>query len=130
MKSIIFWAISQHEKWMLCYNERYPLMRGCFISLLIWITKLTGASASIYKPLMVHIMSFVPKTTFKIHEIYLEFRFLLRRRFCMWCCKERHPLLLNCLINFLRCIRRIQCALNSTYKPLMVHTTYVISTET
>ncbi len=70
MQNIIFWAISQHEKWMLCYNERYTLLLDCFISLLMWIRKLTGASASIYKPLMVHIMSFVPKTTSKIHEIY------------------------------------------------------------
>ena len=66
MKNIIFWAISQHEKWMLCYNERYPLLLGCFISLLIWIRKLTGASASIYKPLMVHIMSFLPRSFLKL----------------------------------------------------------------
>ena len=58
-----------------------------------------------------------------------ELRLLLCMRFCMWCCKERHTLLLNCLINFLRCIRRMQCTfdryLQAPYGP---H--YVISIDT
>ena len=38
------------------------------------------------------------------------------------CYKERHPLLLECLMIFLRCIRIVWGASDSIYKPLMVHT--------
>ena len=121
MKSIIFWAISQHEKWMLCYNERYPLTCGCFISLLIWIRKLTGASASIYKPLMVH--TFVISAVIVSPMAYKipDFWYPLCMGNGMVCNDKGHPLLLECFITFLGLISKMRWVSDIIYKLLVVH---------
>ena len=48
---------------MLCCKERHTLLVGCFVTFLGYMWKLRGATDIIYQPLMVHMVSFLPKTT-------------------------------------------------------------------
>ena len=52
---------------MLCCKERHTLMVECFMTFLGYMWKLRGATDIIYKPLMVHMVSFLPKTTLIFH---------------------------------------------------------------
>jgi len=55
---------------MICYEERYPLLLKWFIIFLRYTSKVGGASDSIYKPLIVHVMPFLPRLTLKLHAKY------------------------------------------------------------
>ena len=74
----------------LCYKERYPLLMKCFITFLRCIKMAERASDSIYEPLMVHNVSFLPTTFLKF---YTKFQFsgnLSANR--MWCCTTRRDI--------------------------------------
>ena len=51
----------------------------------------------------------------------LDFRYPLSTKYGVRCCKERHPLLLKCVITFLRCIWMTGQASDSICRPIMVH---------
>ena len=55
---------------ILCCNYKHPLLLKCYIVFLRCIRIIGWASNSIYKPLMVHTVSFLPKTNFKFHAKY------------------------------------------------------------
>ena len=52
---------------MMCYKERHLLLLKCFITFLRCIRKNGGAFDSIYKPLIVHTVSFISRLTLKLH---------------------------------------------------------------
>ena len=53
-------------------KERYPLLLKCFIALLRCMSKMGGASDSIFEPLMVQTVSFLLRSTLKLHTKYLS----------------------------------------------------------
>ena len=79
------------------------------------------ASDSIYEPLMVHNVSFLPTTNLKFHTNNSVFGYPLSKGIVMLCYKERHPLLLNYFIPFLKYSRIVGRATGSLYESLMVH---------
>ena len=67
-----------------------------------------------------HIISV--KNNSQISGKMLDFRYPLSTKYGVRCCKERHPLLLKCVITtFLRCIWMAGQASNSICMPIMVH---------
>ena len=86
---------------MIYCNERYALPQlECFVTFLRQIKKIGGASGSIFKPLIAHTVLFLPTSTLE-----LDFGYPLSTRYGMLYYKERHALLLECIITFLRCIK-------------------------
>ena len=85
----------------MCYNERYPLLFDCLMTLVRYTRVIRRAPGRIYNPGMVHTVSFCQK--------YLP-NFMQISAFghppCIWngmiCCTLRQPLLLECFITFLR----------------------------
>ena len=55
---------------MLCYKERHPLQLKWFVTFLRYMRKFREASDSIYKPLIVHIESFMLLSTLKLNTKY------------------------------------------------------------
>ena len=57
---------------MLCYKARHPLplLMKCFIPFPTCIYNEGGASDSLYKSLIVHMVSFVLRSTLKLHTKY------------------------------------------------------------
>ena len=108
---------------MLCHKERHTLLLECFITFLRCMRMNGRASVSIYMPLMVHTVSFILKTPLNFHVRQcqrLGTPFLKGNGIS--CCKERHPLLIKCLITFLRYMRMIGRASHSIYRLVMVNT--------
>ena len=58
------------QNMMRWYKERYQLLLGYFTTFCTYLRMIREASSSIYKPLMVHTMSFLPKTNPKFHAMY------------------------------------------------------------
>ena len=114
---------------MLCYKEGYPLLFECFIPFYISIMIYRGASSIICTPIMVHIISVLPKYL----SSFMQMSDFVHPQ-CMGnevlCCKERHPLLLSCFVTFLMSISVIARAPDSIYEPLMAYTIYFLSTIT
>ena len=50
-----------------------------------------------------------------------DFRYPLRTKEGMLCCKERHILMLRCAVTFLRYMRKVVGASGSIYEPFIVH---------
>ncbi len=48
--------------WMMCYKKIHSLLLECFTAFLIWITLIIGALDGIKHPLMVNIISCLPKS--------------------------------------------------------------------
>ena len=65
------------------------------------------ASESIYEPLKVHIVPFLPAINLKFYAKLAVFGYPLSKENVMLCCKERHPLLLDYFIPFLKYIRMV-----------------------
>ena len=87
------------------------------------------ASIRIYKPLMVHTLSFLLKTTLKITYKMSDVGHPLCTGKRMVCCNEIHPLpLLMCCSTFLRCIRMAGGAKGSIFKACYGQY-YVITTK-
>ena len=53
---------------MIYCKEIHPLPLNCFITFLRCIMKMWGTSDSRYTPLMVHTVSFLPRSTLKLHQ--------------------------------------------------------------
>ena len=79
------------------------------------------ASDSIYEPLMVHNVSFLPTTNLKFDAKISVFGYPLSKESVMLCYNGRHPLVLNYFIPFLKYIRIVGRATGSLYESLMVH---------
>ena len=107
---------------MPCCKERHPLLLKYFITFLRCIRMISIFSDSILKSVIVHMVSFLLKSTLKIHGKCQSFGTRFFKGNGMMCCKQQHPLLLDCLTTFPRYIRIVGRANNSTFKPLMVNT--------
>ena len=81
-----------------------------------------GASDSIYEPLVNHTVSYLSMLTLKLHTKCQILGTLSAQERGMICCKERHPLLMQCFILFLRGRRKMGGDSDSIYKPFMVRT--------
>jgi len=81
------------------------------------------AFGSIYQPLIVYIISFLPKNNTQILCKISDFRHPVSIGNGMMFCKEMHPLLLECFITFLRCVRMTGRAFDDICMTLMVHIT-------
>ena len=79
-----------------------------------------GASDSIYETLMVHNVLY---NTSQISCKISVFTYPLSKGSVMLCYKERHPLLLDYFIAFLRCIRMVGRSTGGLYDLLMGYTT-------
>ena len=55
---------------MLCYKARHPMPMKCFIPFPTCIHNEEGASDSLYKSLIVHMVSFLSRVTLKLHTKY------------------------------------------------------------
>ena len=86
------------EYWMLWFNESHPLLHKFFITLLRCIRMIIRASVSICKHLMVNTVSYLLKTTLKIHAKCQSLGTPYLKECEIMCCKDSHPLLLECLI--------------------------------
>ena len=119
MQNISFWAPSLHMgNGVLCYKERHTLLLKCFMTFLR-CRRISGrASDSIWKPVMVNIVSFLLKMTLKFHVKCESLGTPFLRGNRMVCSKDSRPLLLKCLITFLIYIRMIRRASDSIYKSL------------
>ncbi len=91
------------------------------------INMIQRASDSIYETIVVHTVSFLLKTILKYHAKYQILRHHVMTGNGILCCNERHPLLLKCVITFLRYTELFGQASDSTYKPLMVNTVSFLS---
>ena len=107
--------------WVICYEERQPLLLKWSFHFLRCTRKRRGTSESIYKPLIVNTVSFLLWSTLKFHTIYQILGYHIITGDGMLCYMERHPLLLKCLITFIRYIRKVGQASDNIYKPLIVH---------
>ena len=72
---------------------------------------------------MVHNVSFLPTTNLKFHTKISVFGYPLSKGSVMLCYKERHPLLLDYFIAFLKCIRMVGRSTGGLYDLLMGYTT-------
>ena len=105
-----------------CCNERHPLLLKYFINFLRCIWMAGQASNSICRPIMVHRVSFMPKTTLKFHTKFQIWGTHPSTGNGMLYCKEIHLLLLECFITFLRYIGMIGLASDSINETLVIHT--------
>ena len=73
--------------------------------------------------LIVHNVVFLSTTNLKFHakELQILGKYPLSKGSVMLCSKERHPLLLDYFIPFLKYIRMVGRANNGLYESLMVH---------
>ena len=55
---------------IMCYKERQPLLLECFLTFPQYISIIRGTFDNIWKPLIVHIISFLPITNIKFHAKY------------------------------------------------------------
>ena len=115
-------TLSTRKNAMMWFKERHPLLLECSILYLKCLKMTWWASGSICNHLMVQTVTVLEKTYSQIAYTISDFRFLLCTRNWMLCCKERHPLLLECFITFLRCIIMIGRASDIIKKLLMVYT--------
>ena len=103
-------------------KDRKPLLIGRFISSIGYIRKQSYEVFIAYliplwstQHLFYQTYSQIPsRITIFGHHIYPDNVTV--------CCKNRHPLLIECFISFLRCIRRIERAFGSISDPMMVNT--------
>ena len=117
------------ENGMLCYNRTHPLLVEYFITFFPWNRMLGRALDSIYKPLTYDLHCIISvKNNFQISCKISYFGHPLGTGYGILWHKERHPLLLDCFIPFLKCMRMIMGALECIYKPLTYGQHCVIST--
>ena len=72
-KSQISGTLSAQKKHMPCCNKRHTLLLDCFIIFNRFIRMIVGAWNSIYKSLIIYIVSFLQKDTLKFHK-YIRFQ--------------------------------------------------------
>ena len=115
---------------LLYCKEIHPLLLGCFITFLTCIEGITGDPDSINEHLMSNTMSLLQKMSLNYHAKYRIMGTLSAQRMD-WCTvKEIHPLLLECFITFLRCIKGITDDSDSIYKHLIANTMSFLSKTT
>ena len=115
---------------MLRCKERYTLLLKCFKHFIRCMRMIGRAVDSIYKPRMVHTMSFLLKITLKFHVKCQRLGTYFLKGNGMLCCKGQHTLLLECLITFLRYTGIIPRASGSTSKPVMVNSVPLLTKTT
>jgi len=101
--------------------ERHPLLPECFITFYGCMKMIRGAPGSIYKPLIVKTMSFIPNKQLQNSCKISYFRYPLCMGNMRMYVKERHPLLLKCLTTILRYIKMVRRAPDRIYNPHVVH---------
>ena len=86
------------------------------------MTMIRGASNNIYKaPHGLHcVISAKIESQMDTYKEIPDSGYPLRVGIDMLCYKKRHSLLINCLITFLRCMKKIEGALHIILEPLMV----------
>ena len=107
---------------ILCYKEWQPLLLERFSAFLQCMTMIRGASNNIYKaPHGLHcVISAKIESQMDTYKEIPDSGYPLRVGIDMLCYKKRHSLLINCLITFLRCMKKIEGALHIILEPLMV----------
>ena len=115
---------------MMCCKERHPLLLECLITLPSHIRMIGRASVSIYKCCHGQHRVISAKNDSQISCKMSDFGHPLCAGNNMMCCKERHPLLLECFIPFFRGIRMIRKASGSIYKPVMVNSVPLLTKAT
>ena len=94
---------------MLCQKERYPLLLKCFIPFLRYTRKVGSLLDSIYKPIVVHAMSFLPRSTLKLQSKCQIWGTLSSQGVgCFAARRYTYPLLLKCFVPFLICIKNME----------------------
>ena len=58
------------ESRMMCCKESHPLLLKCLKTFLTCTKRMRGAVNKVFKPLMVHTMLFLPRTTLKLHTTF------------------------------------------------------------
>ena len=99
---------------MMCYEKIHSLLLECFIAFLRCIALIRGASDGTKHPLMVNIISCLPKNYSQFLCKKSDFGHPLSTRNWRLCCKERHPLLLKWFKTVLGCMRMLE-GLQTTY---------------
>ena len=106
---------------ILCYEERFSLLLKWLITFLWCISKVGGASDSIYKPLIVQIVSFQSRMTLKLHTKYKIWGTPFATETGQYS-KDRYTLLMKWwFLAFLRNTMKMGWASVSIYNPLSVH---------
>ena len=106
---------------MICYEERHTLLMKWLITFLRCMTKVWGASKSIYKPFSVQAVPFhwgqLSNWKLNVGRFGIPF---LHKNGVLWY-KERYPLLPKWFKTFLWCMGKVGWASDSIYKPQIVH---------
>ena len=79
---------------MMCCKKIHPLMLKCFIPFLRFIRKVGGASGSIYKPFIVHMVPFSSEADSQYANKIPDLMYPLCIGNAMLYYKEGHPLML------------------------------------
>ena len=120
-QNVRFWEPSEHRKWDVVLQGDTPIASGVFHNLiLMWNYDYRSFRLHLQDPYGPHHIISV-KNNSQISGKMLDFRYPLSTKYGVWCCKERHPLLLKCFITFLRCIWMAGQASDSICRPIMVH---------
>ena len=104
------------ENGMLYYKERRPLMLGCLISFLICKKMIIDASDSIYMSPHDPHHAICSQNNFHLSCKKPDFGQPLNTGNGISCYKEIHPLLLECLIFFVKCTSMIGRASDGIYE--------------
>ena len=112
----------------MCYKERHPLLLECFLTFPQYISIIRGTFDNIWKPLIVHIISFLPIANIKFHAKY-QIVSTLSEHEMGWCVTRRdiHCCLSVSLSPF-DILRMFRGASGSIYNQFMIHTVSFLPT--
>ena len=108
---------------MMGFKEKHSLLLECFMTFLIYIYEWLEELQIAYRSPLWFSTCCATSTDNNSHISWniSDFRYLLSTWNGTLCCNERHALLLECVMTFLKYIKWIWRALYSIYKPSIVH---------
>ena len=106
----------------LCHEDEHPLLLECFLTSLRRIRMIERVSHIYMIPLWSTPCLFYQITTTQISSEISNFGHQIVQGNMILCNEDRHPLLLECFLTSLRCIRTIVRASDSLSDPPMVNT--------
>ena len=110
------------RKWIMCHEDRHPLLLEYFLTSIRCIRMVGRASDSIYDPLMVNPVLVFYQTYALIPSKITNVGHRISPGYVTLCCKDRYLLLLECFLTSLRCVRTIGRAFDSISDSLLVNT--------
>ncbi len=105
----------------ICCKDSNSSLLECFLTFLRCIRMIGRAYNSISDPRLVNQLYFYQMNP-QISSKITNFRHHLSPCSMVMCLEESHPLLLECFLTFLRCIRMIGRSSDSISDPLLVNT--------